>query len=186
MDMDAGQPRREDVIVISDDDEFLNDPDDFDLDSDFDEEDWGDVNENLGIVLHDDHAVHPDPGLGLDRNVIANPVPPNVPHPLHNGNQALGEHPRATKAECVAQVYAVFPDICPDYLDTLYNEHAEAQRMVAVICESMENGKSYPKGENLRKGLKRKRELTEAEEAQKMYGAADRDDDATGRYFSSV
>lgn len=181
--MQPGQSRGREIIVIDDDsNEF---PDDFD--SDYGEYDWEDENVNgLEDVVSNDHAAQQDQNPGLGGDAMADPILPHgSPHAI-NGNQAYGEPRLSTKDECLAQVFMVFPDICPTYLENLYNNRrnelgygGEADAIVATICENTEQGRPYPKGENVRKGLKRKRELTATEEAHKMYGAIDRNDDTS-------
>ena len=77
----------------------------------------------------------------------------------------------ATKADCVAQVVAMFPDICGDYLaETAAALGYDALSVSTHIVDQSEAGKPYPK----RPKLKRKREDPEPQdpvsEALRKYG----------------
>lgn len=93
------------------------------------------------------------------------------PAHLRTGREAGGEGP-PTKDDCIAGVCRVFPDISTQYVEDLCKKHGNNDGFViAAICEAEDQGSHYPKMEEP-KNLKRKRESTAAEEAQKMYGSS--------------
>lgn len=80
-----------------------------------------------------------------------------------------------TKDECIDAVVAVFPEICRDYLTGLYETVSESSgALIAHLLDKAESGSSYPKAKEVQKVLKRKRVLTEEEEAIQKYESADR------------
>lgn len=114
---------------------------------------------------------------------------PHPPRHNHNNDMGFGVMPEQTaqerKNECFAQLYQVLPEICPEYLEDWYlkrggiengNTSSVANNIIASIFEEVEKGKPFPKREQISHGVKRKRELTAAEQAQQMYGGPDRDD----------
>jgi hypothetical protein len=79
-----------------------------------------------------------------------------------------------TNVECISKVRGVFPDVCPDYLETLYGSVAQSSdRLIAHILERMDNGVEYTKAKESRK---RKRDVAEDEdeEVARKYSSADR------------
>jgi len=80
-----------------------------------------------------------------------------------------------TKPECIEKVTSVFPDICPDYLDGLYNSTSQTSgALIAHILDQQDKGTLYPKAKDTRKKLKRKRDLDPDEEAARKYASPDR------------
>lgn len=79
----------------------------------------------------------------------------------------------AAKIECIEQVAGILPDICRDYVSTLYETRTKSfDNLVAIILHEAETGKSYPKAKVTQKDLKRKRDKSDDEEAARIYAAA--------------
>jgi len=93
-----------------------------------------------------------------------------------NQQNAVPDPPVESRAECIGQVVAVFPDICRNHCSELYDtsELRSSDRMIAHILDKMEKGILYPKAKDVQKTLKRKRVVDENEEAAQKYGSADR------------
>ncbi|CAD6446345.1 261b9e22-de22-4335-8a77-c434bd1d6adc [Sclerotinia trifoliorum] len=80
-----------------------------------------------------------------------------------------------TKMECINAVVAVFPEICRDHVAGLYDSVTpSSDQLIAYILDKADAGSSYPKSKDTQKGLKRKRVLSEEEEAIQKYEAAGR------------
>lgn len=90
-----------------------------------------------------------------------------------------------TKAECIAHIISMFPDICPEYLSRIAAERRYDITAVSThIVDQAESGNSYPKRPN----LKRKRSDFEAEdpvaEAIRKYDSPFRHDEAKAASYS--
>lgn len=80
-----------------------------------------------------------------------------------------------TKMECVNAVVAVFPEICRDHVASLYETVTpSSDQLIAHILDKADAGSPYPKSKDTQKVLKRKRVLSEEEEAIQKYEAAGR------------
>jgi hypothetical protein len=90
----------------------------------------------------------------------------------------VAESPRETgetEVECINRVLAVFADISVDYVSSLYNQISKSpDDLVEHILDQMDKGVSYPRAEDPKKQLKRKRVVDETEEAIRKYDNADR------------
>ncbi|KAM0716061.1 hypothetical protein Q7P37_008575 [Cladosporium fusiforme] len=81
-----------------------------------------------------------------------------------------------TEDHCLARVYEMFPDVCPDHVSTLYTEVAreDAGLPIAVyldrIIEKMLSTESYPKRRKESQQLKRKREESVDEDRMRWEG----------------
>ena len=78
-----------------------------------------------------------------------------------------------TRQSCINNAVEFFPGICRDYVSGLYDSR-QAPSSEWLISHVLDQA-SYPKAKDKQKTLKRKRELTEDEEAARKFGAADRD-----------
>lgn len=76
------------------------------------------------------------------------------------------------KDQYVLEVLAIFPDICRDYVSTLYDEGIE--NLVDHILDNLDEGSQYPLHKDTLKSLKRKREKSEDETAEDGYKRIDR------------
>ncbi|KAF7903202.1 uncharacterized protein EAF01_006251 [Botrytis porri] len=137
---------------------------------------WMDEENDEGInrVLLEDYtfraeynrASHPSPSF-VDPSRLHQPFPP----PPNNSHQPIME----TKTECIDAVVAVFPEICRDHVAGLYEKVSlTSDRLIAHILDQADTGTPYPKAKDVQKQLKRKRVLTEEEEAIQKYEAVGR------------
>jgi TRIAD3 protein (E3 ubiquitin-protein ligase RNF216) len=102
---------------------------------------------------------------------------PGGPSALGQENKVAGS-PReseVTEAECINRVLTVFGDISVDYVSNLYNQISKSpDNLVAHILDQMDKGADYPRAEDPKKKLKRKRVVDEEKEAILKYDTADR------------
>ncbi|TGO71752.1 hypothetical protein BELL_0535g00010 [Botrytis elliptica] len=137
---------------------------------------WMDEENDEGInrVLLEDYtfraeynrASHPPPSF-VEPSRLHQPFEPSP----NNLNPAMME----TKTECINAVVAVFPEICRDHVASLYEKVSiTSGRLIAHILDQADTGTPYPKAKDVQKQLKRKRVLTEEEEAIQKYEAAGR------------
>lgn len=80
------------------------------------------------------------------------------------------------KYNAIAAVIGLFPDICPDFVATLYDElihGGDAQVFIDGVLNRMEKDKTYPKRKK-KESLKRKHEPDEEEQLSKKFEYAGR------------
>lgn len=85
----------------------------------------------------------------------------------HDGQAQTSSLDRAAQKEQILKdVVAVFPDICPDHLETLFCKNSQSCSDVIVfeILDKMEQGLQYPKKQDKKKTLKRKLPIDQDEE----------------------
>jgi 3',5'-cyclic AMP phosphodiesterase CpdA len=114
----------------------------------------------IDVEAHDNQS--PRVGLAAVSPSTAAPAPRRTSNPEP-------DFPSETKDECINKVLEVFGGICRDYISQLYKISKSSERILTYIVDKGEKGESYPKA----KVLKRKRPLTEYEEAARKYGTAD-------------
>ncbi len=74
---------------------------------------------------------------------------------LHDISQV--KHEADIKTTCTEAVLRIFPDVCPDYLETLAIQKAyDHEALITDILDQFERGKPVPKRQRV--NLKRKRE----------------------------
>ncbi|KAM0130662.1 hypothetical protein ACHAP3_007202 [Botrytis cinerea] len=131
---------------------------------------WMDEENDEGInrVLLEDYTLQAEYNRAshafVDPSRLDQPFQP----PEDNSHPPMME----TKTECINTVIAVFPDICRDHLAGLYERISSNSDQ--LISHILDNGTPYPKAKDVQKQLKRKRVLTEEEEAIQKYEAAGR------------
>jgi hypothetical protein len=133
-----------------------------------------------GDFIHDD--AFDDPELAdlmmdqfndppKDQVLSGESLPDRDPRPYlsHAHNNASEEHlfnlgptdlKNPLREEVIRTVRSVFPDMCQDYLDGIYNDKDVAKSsdgIIAHILDQTEKGKSYPRSKDKQKNLKRKR-----------------------------
>jgi TRIAD3 protein (E3 ubiquitin-protein ligase RNF216) len=137
---------------------------DYVFDDEMDEEDLAQVTQ--AITHLEDYDIQPAirPGPAAV-NASAATLPPRRP------SNSDPDFPSETKDECINKVLEVFGDICRDHVSGLYDSVSKSsERILACIVDKIEKGQGFPKA----KVLKRKRQLTEYEEAAQKYATADR------------
>jgi hypothetical protein len=137
---------------------------DYVFDDEMDEEDL--VQAAQAIIDLEDYDIPPAirPGAAAV-NAPAATLPPRRP------SNPDPDFPSETKDECINKVLEVFGDICRDHVSGLYDKFSKSsERILAHIVDKIEKGEGYPKA----KVLKRKRQLTEYEEAAQKYATGDR------------
>ncbi|KAK2056008.1 hypothetical protein LY76DRAFT_169613 [Colletotrichum caudatum] len=92
-----------------------------------------------------------------------------------------------TESACVATVLAVFPEICPDFLqETALKFHYNSEQTIDEILGLVENGKPYPK-RTYYNSLKRKREASadpdEEANIRRTYDHANRGMESNPKYL---
>ncbi|KAF5872764.1 putative ring finger protein [Botrytis fragariae] len=101
--------------------------------------------------------------------------PSRLHQPFQPSPDNLNQPIMETKTECINSVVAVFPEICRDHVNSLYEKVSfTSGRLIAHILDQADTGTPYPKAKDVQKQLKRKRVLTEEEEAVQKYEAAGR------------
>ncbi|KAF7947976.1 hypothetical protein EAE96_009045 [Botrytis aclada] len=109
-----------------------------------------------------------DPSLPFDE-------PSHLHQPFQPSANDFKQPMMETRTECIDAVVAVFPEICRDHVAGLYeNVSYTSDRLIAHILDQADTGTPYPKAKDVQKQLKRKRVLTEEEEAIQKYEAAGR------------
>ncbi|KAF7869968.1 hypothetical protein EAF04_004752 [Stromatinia cepivora] len=138
--------------------------------------DWmdGDNDEEVNRALWEDYTLQAEfnrsPSSTCSLTQPSNPDQP-IQQTANNPPQPKME----TKMECVNAVVAVFPEICRDHVAGLYESVSpSSDQLIAHILDKADTGTSYPKSKDAQKGLKRKRVLSEEEEAIQKYEAAGR------------
>ncbi|KAI0890273.1 uncharacterized protein GGS22DRAFT_150457 [Annulohypoxylon maeteangense] len=131
-------PQDHEVIVIDDDDDDISN---------------GDIDGSRGLFLGRDGLIDLDDDI-FARGVVDyfdgfNAIENGMDQPLAN-NVPPQINPRDS-------VRAVFPDICPDYLERLTNEYGNnSDVIIDAILDSQEKGEEYPR-QPVNNPLKRKR-----------------------------
>lgn len=74
------------------------------------------------------------------------------------------------KVACIDTVAAVFPGICLNHIEEIYQSISQdSEQVIAHILDKEEQGEPWPKARATQRLLKRKRELNEEEEAIRKY-----------------
>lgn len=150
-----------------------------------------DIDDDLGRFEGFDDLDVRDADLELmmmeEYNQLPRPPAVNAALPLRDSiaprsqeNERAGspaENHIETKVTCVDKVLAIFPDICRDHVSNLYDTlHPTSDHLIAHILDRMDKGESYPSAKEVKKSLKRKRniDVDEDEAAIQKYGAVDR------------
>ncbi|KAF7886075.1 hypothetical protein EAF00_010178 [Botryotinia globosa] len=137
---------------------------------------WADEENDEGInrVLLEDYTFQAE----YNRASLASPSfvdPSRLHQPFQPSPTNLHQPMVETKTECINAVVVVFPEICRDHVASLYEKVSfTSDRLIAHILDQADTGTPYPKAKDVQKQLKRKRVLTEEEEAIQKYEAADR------------
>lgn len=122
---------------------------------------------DVPLVIDDFGYLNEDPDPDVQLGAVGNEERDDAEADNHatGGAQALGDSGELlTEDGCLARVYELFPDVCPDHVTSLYTEakNSDSDLPMAVyldrIIEKMLSAPSYPKRRKESQQLKRKRE----------------------------
>jgi hypothetical protein len=125
-----------------------------------------------------------DPFEALDLGATMNPSDLFGESPRPGSAQLQGQPP--DRAQVINNVSQVFPEICQDYVSQLYDVcDGQSDRLMSAILDKLDKEGAYPK---VKKPVlqKRKREVDEDEQAQKMYEAEDREEMFRGSSYGDL
>ncbi|KAG9230820.1 ring finger protein [Amylocarpus encephaloides] len=80
-----------------------------------------------------------------------------------------------TLEECQLTLLTIFPGICQEHVSKIYQQVSQnSDQLISYVLDRIEKGMPYPKTKKEDQNLKRKRVVSQDEEAALIYGAEDR------------